>query len=156
VAWKNLLEFVYPVGSVYFSTVNDSPVKSIGGTWQVISGLNLGLPTKSYGYDNGFEAFQLGNVVFFTGFGVGPWEISDSVYHNDSLPESDGANGGAIYSQDSDKSVWCRYDADGNLVFENKNSSDTTNWYYGTLIYKTVPESAVTNNLGIYAWKRTA
>lgn len=159
-AWKNLLEFVYPVGSVYFSTINNSPAKTIGGTWQTISGLNLGLPTKSYGYDNGFEAFQLGNVVFFTGLGnrppMGPWSVSDSVYHNGSLPGPDGANGGAIYSQDSSKSVWCRYDADGNLVFENKNSSDTTNWYYGTLIYKTVPESAVTNNLGIYAWKRIA
>ena len=159
-AWKNLLECVYPVGSVYFSTINVSPASVVGGTWQAISGLNLGIPTKRFGYDNGFEAFQLGNVVFFTGFGnrpsIGPWGVSSEVYHNDSLPSPDGANGGAIYSQDSGKSVWCRYDADGNLVFENKNSSNTTTWYYGSLIYKTTPENAVTNNLGIYAWKRTA
>ena len=159
-AWINFLEFVYPVGSVYFSTINDSPAKTIGGTWQAISGLNLGLPTKSFGYDNGFEAFQIGNVVFFAGLGnrpsIGPWGVSSAVYHNSSLPGPENANGGAIYSQDSGKSVWCRYDADGNLVFENKNSSDTTNWYYGTLVYKTAPESAITNNLGIYAWKRTA
>ena len=71
-AFINLLAAVYPVGSVYFSTINSSPAKTIGGTWQAISGLNLGLPTKSFGYDNGFEAIQLGNVVFFTGFGHRP------------------------------------------------------------------------------------
>ena len=159
-AWINFLEFVYPVGSVYFSTINNSPAKTIGGTWQAISGLNLGLPTKSYGYDNGFEAFQLGNVVVFTGFGhrpeLGAWSVSDPVYHNSSLPEPEGGQGGAIYSQNSGKSVWCHYYANGNLVFENKNASDTYGWYYGNLVYKTAPESAITNNLGIYAWKRTA
>ena len=159
-AWKNLLECVYPVGSVYFSTINVSPASVVGGTWQAISGLNLGIPTKSFGYDNGFEAFQLGNVVFFTGFGnrpsIGPWGVSSEVYHNDSLPSPDGANGGAIYSQDSAKSVWAHYSDGGGIIFENKNSSDTTNWYYGNFIYLAAPESVVTNNLGIYAWKRTA
>ena len=159
-AWKNLLEFVYPVGSVYFSTINNPPAKTIGGTWQAISGLNLGLPTKSFGYDNGFEAWQLGNTVIFAGFGhrpeVGPWTISDAVYHNDGLPKPDGANAGAVYSQDTNKSVWARASSDGEIIFENKNSSNTSGWYYGNLVYKTAPESAITNNLGIYAWKRTA
>lgn len=161
-AWINFLECVYPVGSVYFSTINNSPAKTIGGTWQAISGLNLGLPNKSFGFDNGFQAFQLGDVVFFTGFGnrssMSPWSVSDSVY-NGSLPAPGPDNnygGGAVYSQDSGKSVWCHYDPSKTIVFENKNSSDTTNWYYGSLIYKTGPENAVTNNLGIYAWKRTA
>ena len=161
-AWINFLECVYPVGSVYFSTINNSPAKTIGGTWQAISGLNLGLPIKSFGYDNGFQAFQLGDVVFFTGFGnrpsMGPWEVSDSVY-NGSLPAPGPENnygGGAVYSQDAGKSVWCHYDPSKTIVFDNKNSSDTTNWYYGSLIYKTGPENAITNNLGIYAWKRTA
>lgn len=161
-AWINFLECVYPVGSVYFSTINNSPAKTIGGTWQAISGLNLGLPSKSFGFDNGFQAFQLGNIVFFTGFGnrpsLGPWATSDSVY-NSSLPAPGPENnygGGAVYSQDSGKSVWCHYDPSKTIIFENKNSTDTTNWYYGSLIYKTAPENAVTNNLGIYAWKRTA
>lgn len=161
-AWINFLECVYPVGSVYFSTINNSPAKTIGGTWQAISGLNLGLPNKSFGFDNGFQAFQLGDVVFFTGFGnrssMSPWSVSDSVY-NGSLPAPGPDNtygGGAVYSQDSGKSVWCHYDPSKTIIFENKNSSDTTNWYYGSLIYKTGPENAVTNNLGIYAWKRTA
>lgn len=160
-AWINFLECVYPVGSVYFSTINNSPAKTIGGTWQAISGLNLGLPAKNFGYDNGFQAFQLGDVVFFTGFGsrpsLGPWAVSDSMY-NSSLPApGQGSScGGAVYSQDSGKSVWCHHNPSKNIIFENKNNTDTTTWYYGSLIYKTAPENAVTNNLGIYAWKRTA
>ena len=33
-AWINLLEAVYPVGSVYLSTVAISPASTVGGTWQ--------------------------------------------------------------------------------------------------------------------------
>lgn len=161
-AFINLLTAVYPVGSVYFSTINNSPANIIGGTWQAISGLNLGLPTKSFRNGHGFRAFQLGDVVFFTGFDrcqrLGPWEVSSAIYHDDSLPEPAGGNGGAFYSQDSGKSVWAYYDKHGNgdILFENKNSSDTIEYYYGNLIYQTTPENAVTNNLSIYAWKRTA
>lgn len=165
-AFINLLTAVYPVGSVYFSTINNSPANIIGGTWQAISGLNLGLPTKSFRNDNGFRAFQLGNIVFFGGFGkrprIEPWEKTSSVYHDDSLPkayEPEGSctNGGAVYSQDSGKSVWSYYDNNyGKIMFENKNDSETGEYYYGNLIYQTTPENTVTNNLDIYAWKRTA
>lgn len=42
-AWINFLEFVYPVGSVYFSTINTSPASVIGGTWSQLTGGMLGL-----------------------------------------------------------------------------------------------------------------
>lgn len=35
-AWTNLLEIVYPVGSIYISTVPTSPANFIGGTWAAI------------------------------------------------------------------------------------------------------------------------
>ena len=160
-AFINLLTAVYPVGSVYFSTINNSPANIIGGTWQAISGLNLGLPTKSFRNDNGFSAFQLGNIVFFEGFGklrrLGPWEKTSSVYNDDSLPGADWPNAGAVYSQNSGKSVWAYYDNNlGKITFENKNDSETGEYYYGNLFYQATPENTVTNNLGIYAWKRTA
>lgn len=37
-AYVNLLEIVYPIGSLYFSVVNTSPASIVGGTWQRISG----------------------------------------------------------------------------------------------------------------------
>ena len=34
--WINLLEIVYPVGSLYMSSTNKSPAEMIGGTWEKI------------------------------------------------------------------------------------------------------------------------
>ena len=36
--WVNLLDIIYPVGSIYHSTSSTSPASSIGGTWSAISG----------------------------------------------------------------------------------------------------------------------
>lgn len=33
-AFLNFLEIVYPIGSIYISTVNTSPAMIVGGTWQ--------------------------------------------------------------------------------------------------------------------------
>lgn len=41
-AFVNLLQAVYPVGSVYFSTNSTSPADIIGGTWIRITGAVLG------------------------------------------------------------------------------------------------------------------
>lgn len=35
--WINLLETIYPVGSVYISTLQISPSSTIGGTWRQIT-----------------------------------------------------------------------------------------------------------------------
>lgn len=42
-AWINLLTCIYPVGAVYFSTVNVSPASLVGGTWTKMTGGMLGL-----------------------------------------------------------------------------------------------------------------
>lgn len=36
-AWTNILQIFFPVGSIYFSTVNSSPASVIGGTWTQIT-----------------------------------------------------------------------------------------------------------------------
>lgn len=40
-AFTNLLEVVYPVGAVYYSTVSTSPASLVGGTWTQIKGAVL-------------------------------------------------------------------------------------------------------------------
>lgn len=42
-AFVNLLQAVYPVGSVYLSTVGTSPSSIIGGTWVAMTGGMIGL-----------------------------------------------------------------------------------------------------------------
>ena len=49
-AWINLLETIYPVGSVYISTLQTSPSSTIGGTWtQVIDAVVRGATSTGYG-----------------------------------------------------------------------------------------------------------
>ena len=36
-AWTNILQIFFPIGSVYFSTVKCSPASTIGGTWTQIT-----------------------------------------------------------------------------------------------------------------------
>lgn len=40
--WINLLEVLYPVGSLYFSTTDTSPASIIGGSWTKIENALLG------------------------------------------------------------------------------------------------------------------
>lgn len=44
----NLLDIVYPVGSIYFSSSNISPVNSIGGTWVQIKDAVLAAGGSEY------------------------------------------------------------------------------------------------------------
>ena len=40
-SWINLLDVIYPVGSLYFSTSSTSPSATIGGTWTQIKGATI-------------------------------------------------------------------------------------------------------------------
>lgn len=53
--WVNILDVLYPVGSVYFSTAGTSPASTIGGSWTQIKGAVIaaygsnGYTLKNYG-----------------------------------------------------------------------------------------------------------
>lgn len=46
--WVNLLDIVYPIGSIYQSTNSTSPASIIGGTWSAIQGRFLLGQSNSY------------------------------------------------------------------------------------------------------------
>ena len=50
--WVNLLEVVYPVGSIYMSFNSTSPSSFIGGSWEQITDMFL-LPSTSSGEEGG-------------------------------------------------------------------------------------------------------
>ena len=43
----NLLDIIYPVGSMYFSVTNTSPANSVGGTWTKIKTFLYGADTAN-------------------------------------------------------------------------------------------------------------
>lgn len=45
----NLLDIIYPVGSMYFSTSSVSPASSIGGTWEQIKDANIAATGNKFG-----------------------------------------------------------------------------------------------------------
>lgn len=44
----NLLDIVYPVGSMYFSATDTSPASAIGGTWEQIKDANIAAKGSKY------------------------------------------------------------------------------------------------------------
>lgn len=71
-AYVNLLEVVYPVGSIYLTTLDVSPAETIGGTWQKIEKIDIGPKLTKTIYDGGsdsFKAYQTGNLLIYHGLG---------------------------------------------------------------------------------------
>ena len=53
--WVNLMDIIYPIGSMYFSATSTSPASTVGGTWSQIKGAviaatgNNGFASVNYG-----------------------------------------------------------------------------------------------------------
>ena len=59
--WVNLLDALYPVGAVYFSTASTSPASTIGGSWTQIKGAVI----AAYG-SNGYTLKNYGGSLALT------------------------------------------------------------------------------------------
>ena len=107
-AFINVLEIVYPVGSVYISTANVSPAENIGGTWTPIQGAVLGFTgandfadSMSYGGSLKISVNQMPahthNYIKMTS--RASWSISSSGnggLYNGSSQASESTGGGRI------------------------------------------------------------
>lgn len=81
-AYVNILELVYPVGSIYISINGVSPAQSIGGTWEQITGKYLradtvgkqtgGTDTYSYTYGLDWLDYYSNNIA---------WNQEDGSYY---------------------------------------------------------------------------
>lgn len=60
----NLMDIIYPVGSIYMSTNNISPASFIGGTWAQIQDAVLAASGNSYsGAVNGYHGNKAMTVI---------------------------------------------------------------------------------------------
>lgn len=58
----NLLDIVYPIGSLYFSVSEVSPADSVGGTWEQIQGATLAASGSGYSAAGSFGGNKAINV----------------------------------------------------------------------------------------------
>lgn len=67
-AWTNILQIFFPIGSVYFSTVNSSPASTIGGTWTQITNrfIRTGIsPTTTGGSDTHSHTYGVDWLAYY-------------------------------------------------------------------------------------------
>ena len=56
--WVNLMDVVYPIGSMYFSATSTSPASTVGGTWSQIKGAVIAATGS-----NGFASVNYGGSL---------------------------------------------------------------------------------------------
>lgn len=156
----NLLEIIYPIGSIYLSTVDTSPATLIGGSWESVQ-LNVGNPVVDFGKIDNFKTMQIGDLVFYNIFAntlsATAWQ--EKTLSSNMIPSSgtqSNAGSGIIYGQDSRYCAWTYVTPEGKLQYANKNSGSIPQWGYGVGFYQSAEPCAEVDTLGIYAWKRLA
>lgn len=123
---------------MYFSTGNSSPASTIGGTWTQITNrfIRTGTsPTTTGGSDTHTHTYGIDFLGYHSSMANYSWSSIVGLDVNGKLPSPVGngaANGGAVYCQNTNKTVWAYRDGSGNIRFENKNDAATDTYYYGS------------------------
>lgn len=106
-AFINLLEVIYPIGSVYMSTNNTSPASTIGGTWSTLTGGMLGLAgstgVASAGENGGSRKISVNQIPSHThGFQQYFWRASTSSFNQNQWLVAHTNNDGTTPNANSD------------------------------------------------------
>lgn len=163
-SFVNLLDVVYPVGSVYYSFSSTSPATLFGGTWDSISGSFLYPSTTANKTGGSAKHNHHWFVNYVTYYGV-PVEWQNNT--NDSILQSydmTSLNGKSLYSnweadvanynvsRTSGNSIWTHNKNYG--ISGSRNTCDRPTW----VCYKnaTTDASTLPPYITCYCWKRTA
>lgn len=143
----NLLDIIYPVGSIYFSTSSISPASSIGGTWTKIENCLLAASGDTYNSAGHFSGSDMisslampdhqHNVVGWNSqlqqySGIGFWNTNaaaGSLWQLLSVGTKDGGDTGwNLWS----RGIW-RLNDNGDLVTEQREHIP---YHYSLAVYK--------------------
>lgn len=127
-SWINMLEIIYPVGSVYLSIGSISPASVVGGTWKKIEGALLGFAGGNYGSVDNYNGSN-----FMT--------VEQMPSHTHDNPVAVIYNGNAA----QDRSLFAT-----NSPFWNKNDSNNATAPTGG------GQEFIPRNYTCYGWVRTA
>lgn len=127
-SFVNLMDIIYPVGSIYATTSDVSPATRFGGTWESIKGAicgndeNIGV---NYGSDT--HTLTISEMPSHNHNASGCWQV----YMSQNM------NTGKVYSYLTTNDVLDYGVGDGNVGGGQAHS-------------------IVQNSYGVYAWRRTA
>lgn len=156
---NNLINIIYPVGSIYMSVNNVSPATFLGGTWEQIQDTFLWCAGSKHaaGTTGGAETHTLtqaespahthtrGSMEISGGFGCVVPDTHSNYTKGSFVSASMGAGrilGGTVYAQNP---IWS-YDFYASRSWSGETSSVGSNQ----------PHNNMPPYLSVYVWKRTA
>lgn len=146
----NLMDVIYPVGSIYLSTAATSPAASIGGTWTKIENCTLAAGGNVYGQPGSYASNDKISTLEIPDHQhqVAAWNSATASYSNCDFWRTNAGSGvgwnllsyASTIGGDTGWNLWTlgtwRIDANGNLVKEQK--------------------AHIPYHYSLYVWKRTA
>lgn len=146
----NLMDVVYPVGSIYLTVNNVSPASSIGGTWTKIENCTLAAGGSTYGNAGAYNGTDTISTLEIPDHQhqVSAWNSGTASYSNCDFWHTNAGSGtgwqllsySSTIGGDTGWNLWTlgtwRIDANGNLVKEQ--------------------EAHIPYHYSLYVWKRTA
>lgn len=138
-AYTNILDIIYPINSVYWTTGNIKPESLIGGTWEEVKvelwnhAIEQDTSYTQNGHDtSGLEIYRLGNLCFMTGFGsngngIQPFQTTTKQFNFNMLRV------GGIWTSQGSINAW-PYGPNGHsFTINNKNDSTLSQWQWGLI-----------------------
>lgn len=173
-AYVNLLDVIYPVGSLYCSYNSTSPATIIGGTWESVyfDLVNKAtILTEEVGGNSPTPyQVQLGDLLFRSGFYHALYNDNTDItfaawyYLQDNspiyLPQKMKFFEGLRSTADGGNVLRLRQGANDSsqLWFENRGSSNQGTWGtdIGIGVTENLPDKTKREMEGLYCWRRTA
>lgn len=152
-----MLEFCYPIGSIYISTKNVSPQTFLGGTWESRSGYMLRAATSGVTFDKANDTID-GGADSVTVSSVASHNHTQNAHsHSSREPWHNGsASGTTLYGIPWATNSSAMYDTSGNQTgtfsgVSVKNSTATNIANGSNYTVNTIPKYK-----NVYMWERTA
>lgn len=128
----NLLDIIYPVGSIYIATNNANPADIVGGIW--VEQTNYFIPLlNTWGHTNGLNQNTIGDVTLLTGFSNIPisngsaWSIGTSPIRANIIGDGITNIGVFGFPQGANPFIWYK-DVQNTGSYENKSDNNASSW----------------------------
>lgn len=128
----NLLDIIYPIGSIYIATDNADPVDIVGGIW--VEQTNYFIPLlNAWGHTNGLNQNTIGDITLLTGFSnislsnYSPWAQGTSPLRANITGDGITNIGVFGFPQGVKPFVWYS-DVQNTGSYQNKTDSNTGHW----------------------------